>query len=385
MIYGIAGRPRSGKSYEAVVYHIIPAIKAGRKVITNISLNIEQFKKVFGNDVVKLIEVREGDLSKYGVSGRAFASVSDYQDDWRDDNNKGPLYVVDEAHMVLPRQKFNNEILEFYSLHGHYGIDIVLLTQNFRKVHQDIRDMIEITYYCAKNTYLGSDKTYTKKVKIGSTNEVVNEEQRTYKPSYFPFYQSHTQSKGAVAEASAQDITPIWKRWPVVGAAILISSAVCFLVFLSFGGLDHESPVEEQSQTKSSVVDVPDTPAVERVPEGTPLKQVENDSDWFGPLDGFNFFVTGYSKQIAYIRHRSSNRIDNDLSFYKIYIDVYDKNQKLFSLDQIALQEIGYQFKVLADCVYQVSWGVSEKIVTCGETSNEKQPDLFGDGLTASL
>ncbi|MFA0070225.1 assembly protein, partial [Vibrio breoganii] len=97
--------------------------------------------------------------------------------------------------------------------------------------------------------------------------------------------QSHTQSKGAVAEASAQDITPIWKRWPVVGAAILISSAVCFLVFLSFGGLDHESPVEEQSQTKSSVVDVPDTPAVERVPEGTPSKQVENDSDWFGPLD----------------------------------------------------------------------------------------------------
>ncbi|MEZ9906861.1 hypothetical protein AB4343_18900, partial [Vibrio breoganii] len=82
---------------------------------------------------------------------------------------------------------------------------------------------------------------------------------------------------------------------------------------------------------------------------------------------------------------RSSNRIDNDLSFYKIYIDVYDKNQKLFSLDQIALQEIGYQFKVLADCVYQVSWGVSEKIVTCGETRNEKQPDLFGDGLTASL
>nr|MBF4348645.1 assembly protein [Vibrio anguillarum] len=46
MIYAIVGRPRSGKSYESVVYHIIPAIKAGRKVVTNVSLNISYFQKV---------------------------------------------------------------------------------------------------------------------------------------------------------------------------------------------------------------------------------------------------------------------------------------------------------------------------------------------------
>ncbi|MFB9215678.1 zonular occludens toxin domain-containing protein, partial [Vibrio sinaloensis] len=57
MIFGLAGRPRSGKSYEAVVYHIIPAVKEGRKVITNIPLNIDKFKKIFG-DKADLIEVR---------------------------------------------------------------------------------------------------------------------------------------------------------------------------------------------------------------------------------------------------------------------------------------------------------------------------------------
>ncbi|MBF4327676.1 assembly protein, partial [Vibrio anguillarum] len=60
MIYAIVGRPRSGKSYESVVYHIIPAIKAGRKVVTNVSLNISYFQKVFGNDVLKLIKVVDG-------------------------------------------------------------------------------------------------------------------------------------------------------------------------------------------------------------------------------------------------------------------------------------------------------------------------------------
>lgn len=45
MIYAIVGRPRSGKSYESVVYHIIPAIQSGRKVITNIPLIFPCLKK----------------------------------------------------------------------------------------------------------------------------------------------------------------------------------------------------------------------------------------------------------------------------------------------------------------------------------------------------
>ncbi|POB76042.1 zonular occludens toxin domain-containing protein, partial [Vibrio vulnificus] len=40
--------PGSGKSYESVVYHVIPALKDGRKVVTNLPLNLEHFKQVFG-------------------------------------------------------------------------------------------------------------------------------------------------------------------------------------------------------------------------------------------------------------------------------------------------------------------------------------------------
>ncbi|WP_370686155.1 zonular occludens toxin domain-containing protein, partial [Vibrio parahaemolyticus] len=31
-----------------------------------------------------------------------------------------------------------------------------MLTQNIRKVHRDIKDMIEVTYRCTKNTAMGS-------------------------------------------------------------------------------------------------------------------------------------------------------------------------------------------------------------------------------------
>jgi len=379
MIYGIVGRPGGGKSYEAVAYQVLPALKEGRKVITNLPLQIDHFVAVLGEEVRELIVVIDGKLNDFGSMERPFSKVADYNDEWRNDKGQGPLYVVDEAHMTLPNKNLNTEILEWYSLHRHYGVDIVLVTQNLRKIHRDIKDMVEVTYYCAKNTALGSNNTYTRKVRSGANGDVVNTSIRKYEQAYFPFYKSHTASNSSVVEAMAADIVPLWKRWPVVGSVLFLTVGIGLLIW-SF------SPDEEVSVPKQTdVVEVVKAPVSEVVPNGTPVKKPKKNSDWFGPLDGFKFFVTGYAKQIAYIRHRSSNRIDNDLSFYKIYIDVYDNNQKLFSLDQIGLQEIGYTFKVLSDCVYQVAWEGSERIITCGEAQKDNKPELFGDALPISI
>ena len=379
MIYGIVGRPGGGKSYEAVAYQVLPALKEGRKVITNLPLQIDHFVAVLGEEVRELIVVIDGKLNDFGSMERPFSKVADYNDEWRNDKGQGPLYVVDEAHMTLPNKSLNTEILEWYSLHRHYGVDIVLVTQNLRKIHRDIKDMVEVTYYCAKNTALGSNNTYTRKVRSGANGDVVNTSIRKYEQAYFPFYKSHTASNSSVVEAMAADIVPLWKRWPVIGSVLFLTVGIALLIW-SFSP-DEGTGIPEQTQP----VEVVKTPVVEVVPNGTPVKEPKNNSDWFGPLDGFKFFVTGYAKQIAYIRHRSSNRIDNDLSFYKIYIDVYDNNQKLFSLDQIGLQEIGYTFKVLSECVYQVAWEGSQRIITCGEAQKDSKPELFGDALPISI
>lgn len=377
MIYAIVGRPRSGKSYESVVYHIIPAIKAGRKVVTNVSLNISYFQKVFGNDVLKLIKVVDGKLSEFGSTQRPFSVFEDYQDDWRDDNNKGPLFVIDECHMVLPNRQLDSKILEFYSLHGHYGYDIILLTQNLRKVHRDVKDMIEMTYYCAKNTAFGSDKTYTKKVRIGATTEVVNEEQRKYKKEFFPFYQSHTQSSGSVAEAMANDIKPVWHRWPFWGGALFIILGIIFNIFALSGSDAPPEPEQKQTaQVQQSQVLAPDGNPSDKNPK-------QKTSGKFGPLNGFEMFVTGYAKQIAYTAiARTSAEMNRDLTFYKIYIDVYDGKKKMFSFDQTQLQQIGYNFEVLAECVYQVTWDDVVRIMTCVDPDeHQRQNDNPMDSM----
>ncbi|HCE1494204.1 zonular occludens toxin domain-containing protein [Vibrio parahaemolyticus] len=365
MIYAICGRPRSGKSYESVVYHILPAVKSGRKVITNVTINIDWFVKVLGEPVRDLIVIVDGQLNEFGKLDRPFSKFEHYQDDWRDEKNRGPLFVIDEAHMVLPNRNLDASILEFYSLHGHYGIDIYLLTQDLRKIHRDIKAMIEMTYYCAKNTAFGSDKTYTKKVRIGATTEVVNEEVRKYKASYFPAYQSHTQSNGSVAEVMANDIKPIWKRWPFYGAAIFLSLGVASLIYLGTG-IFSEPEVNQVKKIDQVKIDVPNSPGQQRVVSKRPSRD-------FGPLNGYEMVVTGYSKQVAYTRTGSSSgQLDRDLTFYKIYVSVLKDSQKIFDFEHLELEKMGYTFTALSECVYQVTWMEESKIVTCNTSTDER-------------
>lgn len=369
MIYAIVGRPRNGKSYESVVYHILPALKAGRRVITNIPLNLDKLREVFGDKVDSLVRVVDGRLEEYGQLRRPFSIYTDYLDDWRDENNLGPLYVIDEAHMVLPRNANDPKILEFYSLHGHYGIDIILVTQNLRKIHRDIKDMIEMTFYCAKNTAMGSDKTYTKKVKLAASNETVNEEQRTYKSVYFSFYQSHTMSKGSVVEQMAQDIKPVWKSWNNLFGVVFILGGIIALVVIFSGG-----DSDDVDLNSSVVVSENSSPSNDKTSSSSESSEPSNSPDvGFGPLDGFDLFVSGYSRQVAYSsRGGSTGEINRGLTFFKIYLDVYLRDKKLFTVNNIDLSDMGYSFEALSDCIYRVNFGLISKFVVCAKPDDVK-------------
>lgn len=51
---GYFGKPGSGKSYSVVEYVVLPALKKGRHVVTNIPLEGELLEQVFGGKVTQL-------------------------------------------------------------------------------------------------------------------------------------------------------------------------------------------------------------------------------------------------------------------------------------------------------------------------------------------
>ena len=364
MIYALVGRPRSGKSYEAVVYHIIPAIQEGRKVKTNIPLNIDHFRSVFGDKVDELIEVVSFDFSEFGSLNRPFAKVEDYKDDWRNDKGQAPLLIIDEAHMVIPVRHNDAAVLEWYSMHGHYGFDVLLLTQNLRKIHKDVKAMIEVTYYVAKNTVLGTDKEYTKKVRIGDSREDVNVENRKYKSEFFPFYTSHTGSSKAVTEAFAKDVKPALRTFKLVTKLFIFGGLGGLIYTFFFMDSGSEEPTTQQEPVKVS----------SSIESGS--VSLDASLGEFGPLTGYDFFATGYAKQIAYSSYTASSaEINRSLTFYNIYIDIYREDIKQFSMTNIDLEQAGYQFDVLSDCVYKLTWSNQSRVVTCKmlEPQDEKR------------
>lgn len=268
MINLLLGLPGGGKSYEAVVYHVLPALQGGRKVITNLALDLAHIGALHP-EYLPLIEIRTKTLKerpvvdwekaqnlfqKFGIAAREpkhndfpFSNLEDYGDPWRHpENGTGPLYVIDECHICLPRMGVPVKVEEWFSMHRHEFADVLLITQTYGKLNQAVRDIAQVVYRVKKATAFGSNTKYIRKVQDGLRGEVVNSSIREYKSQFFKYYRSNTKS-GAGTELASQDIKPIWKNWTFVGAGI------CGLVLVvMFATMDYNNPLRPDLKVKAN-------------------------------------------------------------------------------------------------------------------------------------
>lgn len=234
MINILLGAPGSGKSYEAVVYHVLPALMRGRKVITNLPLDLDKLASI-DPGYLPLIEVRDTvgrGLREDGSPARVFSMVEDYKDDWRHPEGFGPLFIIDECHFCLPKIGTSRAVDEWFSMHRHFNVDVLLITQSAAKISIAIRDLVQVCYKVRKAHALGKPNHYIRRVFDGIRGSVISEGERPYKPEFFGLYKSHTQGM-AVEEFKPDDVKPFlvtFKRWSwvviLVGFAIVIATIV---------------------------------------------------------------------------------------------------------------------------------------------------------------
>ena len=257
----IVGKSGSGKGYEVCAFHILSALKQGRKVITNMPLVLEKWGAI-DPGFPDLIEMRkrampirgtweptreEGAFNLFSdpsqtiqppVTARAFANVWDYYSTWRHpETGAGPLFVIDEAQNVIPRAKTSVEVEEWSALHRHFVADVLFMTQSYGKLSQAIRDNIQIVYRLTKKIAWGQPNKYIRKVQDGIRGEVLNSNERTYNPAYFGLWVSQTQG-GSGEEFGALDVKPLWQHWTFRGAAIMFVLALG----LAIKAYNHKSP-----------------------------------------------------------------------------------------------------------------------------------------------
>lgn len=223
----IQGVPGAGKTYEAVSEHILPAVEAGRKVITNIPLNVDRFGQL-DRKFPGLLRVLYPEPS----NPRPFSTLADFPTaDDIDESGRGPLLVIDECQICFPKRGTLKDIQEYFQLHRKLGVDIVLVTQRVGQMDQVLVNIVETGYVLKKNTALGSRNTYRRIVKDGASRtsaEIGTPQIRTYDKRIFPLYMSHM--KGGVLEQAVTRVQSIWRSWPFLGAALCAVFVVYKLV-----------------------------------------------------------------------------------------------------------------------------------------------------------
>lgn len=378
MIHGISGKPGGGKSYEAVVSHIIPIVSLDkRKVVTNLPLNVEHFCAVYGEFCRDLIEVVDGQFHNYGGE-RPFSKKDHYvqYEDWQNEKGQKVYFFIDECHLAMGTQGTEKQLTEFYSMHRHYGFDIMLITQNFRKVNRDIKDMVGNHYRAIKKSMIGQDDKYILKVHDGasSTNQsVVATHERVYESKFFKFYQSHTKSETSVEEAGSNDIELWYKHWTIKLGVFFLVLVIFALFSLLSGDDDIKNNVKSKKveSTELSTKNLDEelnqitseaSSNKEKLKSKSPrIEQYDkmvSESSSFHPFYKLQLHITG-----------SAEYMDGDYSTRTHYFSASQNGQHIFELKSADLMLAGYSVQILSDCIALISYYDYEDFITCDSPS----------------
>jgi len=206
------GLPGAGKSYEACVFHILPALKAGRQVVTNIrGINWEKFAQLLDEPVeyVRMLLIYVEPAEQDGESG----DIERVKNEFADKTPDNAMIVWDEIQDYFPSGNYKLPLNQqkFWTEHRHRGLEIVIMGQDRDDVHKIIRSRIEDIIYFLKLQAVGRPNQYKweqwqkqakgKFVKIGSGV-------RSYDSNYFGLYSSHRREtvKGSVYQTERTNV-----------------------------------------------------------------------------------------------------------------------------------------------------------------------------------
>lgn len=202
MLIWHGGLPRSGKSYEAMVSRIIPALQLGRPVVAYVEgldhVKIAECAEIPVADCLLLLTA----LTRDQITPVPYLLPNGDEDKKRparqpllDYQVPNALYVLDEAQNFWPTlSKFPPEFTQFVTEHGHHGQDIVLMGQDYRDVATLWRRRLELRLEFLKLSGIGLDSRYSATTyrHLGRDKyEKVGTKTAKYNPKFFGTYASH--------------------------------------------------------------------------------------------------------------------------------------------------------------------------------------------------
>ena len=301
-IIAYVGLPGSGKSYDVVANQIMPALEAGRRVVTNIPLNRDAIREITLDGEVVFLPYEKVQSNPEVIDEYARA---------------GCLLVLDEVWRIWPSGLKAHQIPQAYKSllaeHRHRvdgdgrSMQIVLVTQDLAQIAAFARQLVEQTFHHTKLAHMGARSSYRIDVFHGAVTGAVPPKSNRlreifgkYDPRIFALYQSHTMSdshKSGADEKGHDDRGNFWRR-PVlyVGAAgVIVMVGFAVTTFASLGDKYQGDEMSEANSVALEPSPKPGpvfsaSPVVEPEPKKpltlpNPLRRVERDYRLVGTIE----------------------------------------------------------------------------------------------------
>jgi zona occludens toxin len=293
----------SGKSYEVVSEVIVPAIRGGRRVVTNVD-GISEEK------IHDYLAAKHPD-DKAELYGRVLHVTNDqvfqpdflpYYDDAKDAHTNtivqpGDLVAIDEAWRFWGTDcKLHKHHKSFFLEHRHFvndqtnvACDLVIMIQDLGTLHRFVKNVLAFTFRTHKKVSLGLNNTYSLNIyegnKISKASQIGNYT-RTYKKEIFPLYSSFKGGKqGVIVNADKrQNIFTDKKLWGLVLLLVGGGGVSAYNAWKFF----HPTPKDTAAKASSAAPGASGKPAGTSGPAAAPRASAPSFSDAWRIAGGFN-------------------------------------------------------------------------------------------------
>lgn len=332
-------------------------------------------------DIIKSVNGLPAALCEYSIQVVSDIKPDGYTDDM------GLTETDDNGHVRYPRN-----IKDALMRHRKFNWDILVCTPDITKVHNLIRSVAEQAVshksfdftplpYFQRRPRTHEHNPLEKGLSPKKGEQI---KRRKIPLDVFKLYKSTQTGKNNKSGKGTSPFQGVKFNLMVV----FLLSVLAYWLWFAFGhDSDLSSAITQQDSKQVEavpVVSVDENLVVSRssavTSGGDDSDKVNDETPDIEPLIGFDFYVTGFTKQIKYSRVERVLTPEDFL--YLIYFDVYKDGGFMFKTTNTDLNDLGYVTKTLTECVYKLSYNKVSRIVTCKE-DDESNDDYERDNFNA--
>lgn len=256
----------SGKSYECVSSVIVPAVRAGRRVVTNVDGIDSDAIRAYCQDKFSVQLEQLGEVVHCTNEDVPKASFLPHGKDVDTFCQPGDIICIDEAWRfwgtdckLLPEHKvFFREHRHFVHPDTKVCCDLVLMVQDITDLHRTLRVVVEVTFRTTKIKTLGWQKTYRVEMWEGyklTAKGRVSVQNKRYDAEIFPLYSSYSGGTGKELQVdSRQNVLRSPKLWLLAVGVVLLFGWSIYTILGFFDGTRAKANVAAGKPSSSQAV-----------------------------------------------------------------------------------------------------------------------------------